>query len=362
MKKPVLKTTFIKLLFWLGANTFVGAVIGFAIGTLLPEADLNRFVTMSILFGNAVGFACGLSALFVLPLYRRFPIALDILLRIVTLIGGGLFGSFLVLMAYPFLLLYQAKYILLLFAIDSLVSLIAGSLLYSFGRMRQQIEESYRQLEEKNRLETRLRELAAQAELKALKAQINPHFLFNALNSISALIVIDPVKAEDTLHQLSGLLRKILDSSGKEWVTLAEELCLLDDYFAIEQVRFGKRLSIEKHIDAASKTVLIPNFILQPLVENAVKHGVERKIEGGTVEIEAHSDEARCFISIIDDGPGIDPKALPAHGHGLALVVERLKLLYQNRAALVMEKRKGGGTRILLTLPRNESENLYSHR
>jgi len=322
-----------------------------AIGILLPEVDVQRAVTISVLFSNAVGFASGLAAVYLLPQYRRFPVALDILLRVLTLIGGGLFGSLVVIFAYPFLLLYQAKYILLIFVVNGLVSLIAGSVLYTYERLRRQIEESYRQLEAKNRLEARLRELAAQAELKALKAQINPHFLFNALNSISALIALDSTKAEKTLHQLSDLLRYVLDCSGKDWVTLFEELRFVEDYLAIEQARFGERLTVEKHIDPASEPILVLSLILQPLVENAVKHGIEPMIDGGTIHIDACCNGPTCIVTISDDGAGVEPEKLYAHGRGLANVKERLQWLYQGRASLEIRNREKRGTGVVLSIP-----------
>lgn len=361
MKAEHHRLSFVGLFFWFLANSIAGSAIGLVIGLLLPEADIERIIVISILFGNAVGFASGLSALYLLPWYRRFPLVLDILLRVLTLIGGGLFGSLLVIFAYPFLLLYQGKYILTILAVDSLVSLIVGSVLYAYDRMRQQLEESGRQLEEKHRLEARLRELAAQAELKALKAQINPHFLFNTLNSISALIVLHPSKAEETIHRLAELLRYVLDSSGKDWVPLFEELCFLDGYLAIEQARFGERLAIEKLIDPASEKMLIPSLILQPLVENAVKHGVEPMIGGGTVSIATHCNAATCLISISDDGPGMEQEQPLSRGHGLANVSERLQLLYQGRASMIIRNREKGGTEVVLTVPMTDHENSHSH-
>lgn len=361
MKIASHRPSLVGLLVWFLANSTAGAAIGVVIGLLLPEADLRRIVVISVLFGNAVGFASGLSALYLLPRYRNFPLALDILFRILTLIGGGLFGSFIVILAYPFLLLYQAKYIILILAVDSVISFIVGSILYTYERMQKQIEESYRQMEEKRNLEIQLRELAAQAELKAMRAQFNPHFLFNALNSISALIDANPAKAEETLHQLSELLRYVLDSSGKDWVPLLEELRFLDKYLAIEQARFGERLAVEKHIDPASEKVLIPSFILQPLVENAVKHGIEPKINGGTVGIEAHCEGSTCFVSISDDGPGIELEKLFSRGRGLTTVRDRLQLLYQGRASFTIRNQEKGGTKIMLTFPREGYENSHHY-
>jgi len=129
--------------------------------------------------------------------------------------------------------------------------------------------------------------IARDAELKALKAQINPHFLFNSLNSISALAGIDAVRAREMCVGLSDFLRNSLRMGEREVVPLSEELALADSYLGVEQVRFGARLRVEQAMEPGCETCLVPPLLLQPLVENAVKHGIASMVDGGTVRLEA---------------------------------------------------------------------------
>src|SRR5947207_1729634 len=139
---------------------------------------------------------------------------------------------------------------------------------------------------------------AREAEVRALRAQLNPHFLFNSLNSINSLIGGDPEGARRMCEGLGDFLRRTLNLGTREAVPLSEELALVDRYLAIEQVRFGARLAIERAIEPGAETCRVPPLLLQPLVENAVKHGVSSRVEGGTVRIEARRDAGRLLIAI----------------------------------------------------------------
>ncbi|MBN1935816.1 MAG: histidine kinase [Anaerolineae bacterium] len=187
----------------------------------------------------------------------------------------------------------------------------------------------YRQLKERERLEERLRVMATEAELKALKAQINPHFFFNTLNTIAALIPTDPALAEASVERLAGMFRYTLAGSERGQVSLAEELAFVDDYLEIERARFGERMQITREIDPRALLTPVPSLILQPLVENAVKHG--RGDDGRiALDIRIALTDACVSITVADQGPGMPAghRIGDGPGHGLRNVDERLRKMY----------------------------------
>ena len=351
--------TFKGLILWFVANSVIGGVLGLIISLFLEKSVVGQIVFMSVLFGNAVGFASGLSAIYILPLYRPLPLALDIILRILTLIAGGIFGTLLVFRAYPWFVLLKSEFAFFMIALDSLIALIVGTIIYSYERMRRELERSYVELEMRRDIEERLRELTALSELKALKAQINPHFLFNTLNTISALIPVDQDKAEATVHDLADLFRYTLDTAEREFVPLNDELNFVDRYLRIERARFGKRLHVERSIDPESKNARVPPLILQPIVENALRHGVGHRKKGGTITISTTCNDHLCQVRISDDGPGIPEGKLEevlSSGRGLRNVNERLLNLYQESSGVAVESAEGKGTTFTLRFPRNRLE------
>ena len=180
--------------------------------------------------------------------------------------------------------------------------------------------------------------------------QLNPHFLFNSLNTITVLVRDQRTEdASRMLELLSGVLRQVLQSDKSQEVTLADELKFIEKYLAIEQVRFSDRLEINWSIDAAAGTALVPAFILQPLVENAIRHGISRLSEAGLVEIAASVSDNDILLSVKDNGPGY--AAGPAGGVGLANTQARLETLFGDRARLDVRKLNGQGTVASVRLP-----------
>ncbi|HJQ82715.1 MAG TPA: histidine kinase [Candidatus Binatia bacterium] len=202
--------------------------------------------------------------------------------------------------------------------------------------------------------ERELTELAATAQLAALRAQINPHFLFNSLNSIAQLIRSDPDKAEACVERLADLFRYILRRAEKEFVPLADELEMTKAYLEIERARFGDRLRVETQVEPRSLHQLIPNLILQPLVENAVKHGLSRKLGAGTVRIDAAVRDGCLDLTVGDDGLGMAAPAV-AHvyerGVGLRNLRDRLARLYGPAHLPEIRSAPGSGTQVRLRLP-----------
>jgi len=210
----------------------------------------------------------------------------------------------------------------------------------------------HRALKEKASQEERLRALAAQAELKALKAQINPHFLFNTLNTIAALIHADPAQAEATVERLAEMLRYALTGSERGLVPLEEELAFVDSYLEIEQARFGERLRVTREIAPDALSVPVPGQILQPLVENAVQHG--RGGDGSvdlTIRVRPHGDEV--VITIADRGPGVpqDHRMDAGRGVGLRNVDERLRKTYGEEYGLEVMDNEPRGAVIIVRMP-----------
>jgi hypothetical protein len=216
----------------------------------------------------------------------------------------------------------------LLFGMGVLIYLLSAGMHYSMAS----VEES------KEALNREMQALVAarDAELKALKAQINPHFLFNSLNSISALAGIDAARAREMCVRLSDFLRSSLRMGERETVPLNEELELAHNYLGVEQVRFGSRLRVEQEIGPGCDACLVPPLLLQPLVENAVKHGIASLVDGGAVRIEARLVENALHIAV--ENP-FDPEGAAARKNGLGLQIVRRRLLarYGDRADMVTD-------------------------
>jgi LytS/YehU family sensor histidine kinase len=201
------------------------------------------------------------------------------------------------------------------------------------------------------RLEARLIE----SQLQALQQQLHPHFLFNTLHAISTLVHRDPDKADLMIERLSDLLRITLHKVGVQEVELAEELEYLRAYLDIEQVHFGSRLRLEYRLDAGAMDVLVPTLILQPLVENAIRHGLEPMVRPGTLGIEAQTDGETLRLRILDDGAGFAPNWQRVEGVGLANTRSRLERLYGQQAAFTIRDNPGGGVVVDIQIPLRRS-------
>lgn len=191
--------------------------------------------------------------------------------------------------------------------------------------------------------------LAREAELKALKAQVNPHFLYNSLNSISALTSVDPAKAREMCILLAEFLRMTLGLGEKSAIPLSEELGLLDRFLAVEKVRFGTRLKVEENIQEESRVLLVPPLVLQPLVENAVVHGIANLTEGGDIRLSAQSQDGRLFLAVENT---FDPDATSTRRNGMGLVNVRRRLegRYGSGASMQINS-EDGHFRVSLSLP-----------
>ncbi|MGO9640566.1 MAG: sensor histidine kinase [Candidatus Acidiferrales bacterium] len=200
----------------------------------------------------------------------------------------------------------------------------------------------------------RHQQLLLKARMDALTAQINPHFLFNTLNTVSSLTRYDPDTAREVLIKLSNILRRLL-RKHETFVPLRDELSFLDDYLDIEVVRFGREnLQIFKEVDQSTLDAFVPSMLLQPIVENALKHGFAAKLDGGSIVIRTASQDGRLIIEIEDNGKGIPGERLDQvyqEGIGISNVQERLRVLYGGDFRMEIASREGEGTRIRFEMP-----------
>lgn len=299
----------------------------------------------------------------VLALARRFPIergswsrALPIHLVSCLLIASAhfAFASWLYLMILPFGPPSEPRSFFEMFSSRALNQIHLDLLIYGATIGMSYAVSYYFRFREREFRASQLESQLAQAQLQTLKMQLHPHFLFNTLNAIAGLVRDSRNKAAvNMLAGLSDLLRYTLENAGKQQVPLREELEFLELYLDIQQMRFSDRLRVELHIEPATLSALVPNLILQPLVENAIRHGISRRAAAGLVGISANRDGADLHIRIYDDGPGLkhDNGNRMVEGVGLSNTRARLKQLYSDEQNFSLAERPSGGVEAVLIIP-----------
>lgn len=219
----------------------------------------------------------------------------------------------------------------------------------------------YRKYRERELSTAELEKQLAQARLQALQMQLNPHFLFNSLHSISALMHEDVERADAMIARLSDLLRAALDSSDTQEVPLRKEFDLLAHYLAIEQIRFGERLEVEINAPAEILEAQVPNLILQPLVENAIRHGIEPRAKQGRIQLRGERSNGALVLEVSDNGPGFSSSR--EEGVGLSNTRSRLRTLYGEEHGFELRQSREGGLLVRLTIPfRTASESHENSR
>ena len=305
-------------------------------------------------------------------LARRFPLEKDVIVRRVALhLLFGALVSLLQLVAYNFVFQTLVRRTSgSFFPLGPFQDVLVGQfhfnlLLYCVLVGLYQTFDYYRRFREREQRATQLEIEAAQletqltrAQLDALKMQLHPHFLFNTLNTISVLMEEDVVAANEMLLRLSELLRAALKNNEAHEVTLEEELQFLEKYLQIEQARFQDRLKIQ--IDPAPETLAayLPNLLLQPLVENAIRHAVAPRASETLIEIRSRKQNGHLHLSVIDNGEGMMDQVTPTNGIGLRNTRARLEKLYGSNQDFRLETTAGRGVHISITLPfRTKDEN-----
>jgi two-component system LytT family sensor kinase len=195
--------------------------------------------------------------------------------------------------------------------------------------------------------------LVTEARLHALTSQINPHFLFNTLNTVNSLIRTNPDQARAVVVKLSNILRRLMRKTDN-LTPLRNELSFIDDYLSIEMTRFGDKLRFERQVDSAALDHLVPAMIIQPIIENSIKHGLAGKVEGGTIRLSAECAQGRMKLQVEDNGVGVPESKLAQlfeSGIGISNVNERLKVLYGDNYRMAVDSREGEGTRTEIEFP-----------
>jgi signal transduction histidine kinase len=309
-----------------------------------PWPDVVRSLVASFIFANCIG---GLLGLAMPRLFRWVPVrgaAARWIVRLcaigaITVIGVAVAGIVLVAVGW----IRPSQYLNLIrwsLWISLLVATAACLFVIAYESLRNELDTTSLALRTKERDEAEARRLAAEAQLASLEARVQPHFLFNTLNSIAELIHENPKGAERMTGQLASLLRSSLDEQPGRLIPLRDELAVVRDYLDIERVRFGDRLRFDVMVDEGLEQVCVPRLAVQTLVENTVKYAVSRRRDSVDLVIRAAAVNGRVSIAVEDDGPGFDPTSLP-EGHGLALLRSRLAMTFGDRAALRIDSRAG---------------------
>ena len=233
------------------------------------------------------------------------------------------------------------------FAYKSVVVVILGLLIgwgvYLYESVRDHIQAMSLQLRTQELEKERALNLATEAQLASLESRLHPHFLFNTLNSISALISADPLLADRMVQRLSGLLRTSLDACDGRRRSLGDEINLVTDYLEIEKARFGERLKYSIEVQPETRALRVPPLILQPIVENSIKFAVFSRVGGGEIRISARMQMGELRVEVWDDGPGFKTEMIP-RGHGLDNLQSRLAALFQEGASLSINGQDGRTT------------------
>jgi two-component system, LytTR family, sensor histidine kinase AlgZ len=342
----------------LGANvaaSLVVTVVYSGVGWRTPPRQMLEAFGVAMLFSCIIGPTLGV----VMPrvgqaVASRFAFPFDWVVLIATMVAVALAGSFTAILILAAIGYLHGAGIVATWMAGSLkasivITLTFGIFVTVIESMRRRLDETTVTLRTKERDEAEARRLAAEAQLASIESRVQPHFLFNTLNSIASLVHDDPAGAERMTGQLAALLRSSLDSTAMPLVSLDDELRLVRAYLEIERVRFGDRLRYEIDVDEAARSARVPRLAVQTIVENSVKYAVSPRREGARITVRGAANNGHVQVSIADDGPGFDASAMPA-GHGLALVRDRLAMTLGDRAWLRIESRPTA-TEVSITVP-----------
>ena len=319
---------------------FFGLISGFISGDYYASIGISSIISSTLFLIFALDHRWIQPRLNPIPRDKR--LVLEIVFATIETVVGFIFSFWVSSLIFGFSIMEASIW----------VAILIGFVFFLIFRSIRYATQFYRDLKTKELIEERLKTLTAQAELKALKAQINPHFLFNTLNTIAALTHSDPRKAEETIEVLAEMFRYALMSSERGQVLLREELSFTNQYLEIEKVRFGDSLRVVRDVDKDLLDVFVPSLLFQPLVENAIRHG--RGQDGSidlAIRIISHDDE--LVVSIVDQGPGISSNFQEVIGKGVGLhnVDERLRKMYGEKSGINVKPNEPHGAVINFCIP-----------
>jgi two-component system LytT family sensor kinase len=341
--------TKVRILMALAVDTIIALVVTTGLSYNDPQHWFG-YLYSALIFSYSIGFSIFGLVHYFSPRFERFPVIVRIGGMTGVFVVGGIFGTEVALGIFYvfFRTTFSAASHTRMLQFNLILSVIFGTIAVLYFSLRERARQLGAALKEKELNEERLTRLKTKAELEALQSKINPHFLFNTLNSIASLISENPKAAEETVEKLSELFRHSLRHSEKSTVTLAEELDLIRTYLEIEKVRLGDRLQYDVKCEDSIRDAELPAMLIQPLVENSIKHGIASAINGGTISVEAKKVDGVCVITVSDSGKGFED-ASDSSGFGLRSIQDRLRLLYGDKASL--EVVQNGCCKIVITFP-----------
>jgi LytS/YehU family sensor histidine kinase len=347
------KTNWALSFFWINLSVAIVVLIQIVTNQISSARDLLHVFAYGLVYANLTG---GLAVLLIGGILERLalhkiPLFALVAVCIVVFVPLGCLLAQTLLMVTGIVVPqhFWPEYIRTLrVALPLAVVFGSGALVHAVLRTR--VQQMAEKLHEKEVIEERTRKLAAEAQLRSLESRIHPHFLFNALNSISSLIAVNPDRAEQIVGRLASLLRASLDTSDRPLIPLKQELAIVESYMDIEKARFGDKLRGTMAVPVELQDAPVPPMSVQSLVENAVKHGITPQSGGGELFVTASAENGSLRIEVRDTGPGFDLAAIQA-GHGLDNLVERLDALFGTKARLNVLRRDGHSV-VEMVLPR----------
>ena len=327
----------------LGMAILIGIFFGLFFGFLTGHYFITFLHALSIAF--TIWFFNSLLHLFLVSKMSNFPRGKKLRIEIALFFLASLLGFLIPIYVFSKVFsfgFYDTRIIIANIGLLVVLYGVISGLVYSF--------RFYRELKEKETAEERLKALAAEAELRALRAQINPHFLFNTLNSTAELIFEDPKRAEDSVIRLSNLYRKVLSISDQTFIPIGEEIGLVEDMLELEKLRFEDRLTYRISCPESLKERKIPGLLIEPLVENVIKHVQSESGITIDINIRMQDETGRLYIELGDNGQGYDVNKTDS-GFGLFSVQERLRLLYGEDCTFDVQSMKDEGTRVSIQIP-----------
>ena len=345
------------------AGTLVGPVLSTVFILLFTRPLTHAFdewpkILLYSSFGSAVFtlcffVCCGLPWGYIRPLLKGYPARA----RLVITAFVGALGAMMafciavgVLSLVPEFHWWGRDHFMQMLGVEAAIGASLALLIGTFKTMQRQIRNAEASLHEREMRERALSETAAKAQSFALQAQINPHFFFNTLNTLSALIPVKPEAAQEIVGRLAEMFRYTLACSRAHEVTLAQELAFVDNYLELERARFSERLRIAMPVGDFSD-IHLPGLSLQPLVENAIRHGIAKRLEGGEVQISVHRNGKQCSVDVLNPAEDAAGAEFFREGHALANVRDRLALYAGGLAAVQVGTDEPGQVRVSLVIP-----------